>query len=125
MSYQIMKFCNLKLKSLSTGKNIKYKVIVLSLGLYLRLKILSYFYLPETKPLPINFLLWLDQINGLFFSAILSLTIAALVLPFPIRDFLGDEFCVWVRIPAGIHLSGTIVWSCLTGRSNQQNKSHT
>jgi hypothetical protein len=98
--------------------NLLNVILLTFLGLYLRLKILSYFSSPETKAIPINVLLWLDQVNGLFFAAVLSLTIAALVLPFPIRDFFGDDFCVWVRVPAGIHLSGTIIWSCFTGRSS-------
>jgi hypothetical protein len=90
-------------------------IITLIFGLILRIKICCYMLSKETKRTPINVLLWLDQFNGLFLSCIIVLMIVALLLPFPIQSVLGNKFCSWIRIPSGLHLSGSVVWSCLTG----------
>ena len=91
-------------------------IIILISGIILRIKICCYIQSRETKRTPINVLLWLDQFNGLFLSSIIGLMIVALVLPFSIQSVLGNDFCQWIRIPAGLHLSGSVTWSCLTGQ---------
>ena len=98
-------------------------VIILIIGLILRIKICLYIQSREAKITPINVFLWLDQLNGLFLFCIIVLLIVALVLPFPIESVLGSEFCRWIRIPSGLHLSGSVTWSCLTGehKINKEN----
>ena len=94
-------------------------VIILITGLILRIQICCYIQSRDAKRTPINVLLWLDQLNGLFLSCIIVLMIVALALPFSIQSFLGNEFCHWVRLPSGLHLSGSVTWSCLTGEQNR------
>ena len=45
--------------------------LVLSVGLYLRGLLFSYLRSPETKMIPINCLLWVDQLNGMIMATII------------------------------------------------------
>ena len=74
--------------------------------------IFSYLTQPDTKQYPINFLLLLDQCNGMFFGLTLIFEISTLYLEYPLRDVLGDNFCKWIRFPVTSYAYGCLIWGC-------------
>jgi hypothetical protein len=73
--------------------------IVLFLGIFFRVLIFGYLSQPEAKVRPINNLIWIDQLNGLFSAVNISGRIVTLFLPFPLSDLTGGSFCKWSSLP--------------------------
>ena len=68
-------------------------------GTYFRMFIIRYLLEPSTKLGPINFLIWVDQINGIFLAVSALGDVAAFVSPFPLSKITGDKFCRWSPLP--------------------------
>jgi hypothetical protein len=66
---------------------------ILVSGIFLRKIIISYLLAPDTNTGPINLLIWVDQVNGLFLALNILGRIIAFVLPFPLSVLTGDTFC--------------------------------
>ena len=81
-------------------------------GTYFRAIIFAYLKAPETKLGPINKLIWIDQVNGIFFGISTTFVIALLVLPFNLNDMFGHSLCDWLILPGSFYISGSVVWSC-------------
>ena len=62
----------------------------------------------------INYLIWLDQVNGVFLGVALFNKSILNLLPFPLIGVLGSEFCDWIDLPGCIYLVGSFVWSSIT-----------
>jgi hypothetical protein len=62
-------------------------------GTRLRIVILSCLSSPETKLGPVNYLKWIDQINGFFLGYTIIARIMFIVSPYPASDLLGFDFC--------------------------------
>ena len=62
----------------------------------------------------INYLIWLDQVNGVFLGVALFNKSILNLLPFPLSSVLGSEFCDWIDLPGCIYLVGSFVWSSIT-----------
>ena len=73
--------------------------IVLLLGIFFRALIIRYLLEPEAKLRPINKLIWIDQLNGVFSALNILGRIVAFFLPFPLRDLAGDSLCRWCPFP--------------------------
>ena len=73
--------------------------IALIYGLYLRKIIFSYLFRTGTKFKPIDYLILLDQLNGLFQSFSILFSIVALNVSGPLSDIFGDNFCKWIDLP--------------------------
>jgi hypothetical protein len=72
---------------------------ILVSGIFLRKIIISYLLAPDTNTGPINLLIWVDQVNGLFLALNILGRIVGFVLPFPLSVFTGDRFCKWSPLP--------------------------
>jgi hypothetical protein len=90
-------------------------IIELILGIYLRKTIFDYLKSPETKLGPINYLIWLDQVNGLFLGVAISLRLIAMCTPTPLADIIGPVGCEWLGLPVCIYLCGGVAWSSFIG----------
>lgn len=73
--------------------------LVLASGLHYRMLIFRFLVLPGTNKGPINTLIWIDQLNGLFLVVNTVGRIIALILPFPMSRLTGESFCGWSPLP--------------------------
>lgn len=89
------------------------QLLTFIIGIKLRVIILSFLLCPESKLGPINVLIWMDQINGLFLAIGTALRMMAINSPVPLSEIFGNQFCKWIGLPGCIHLCGSIFWSCL------------
>ena len=87
---------------------------ILLFGTYFRKIIFDYLRAPETKMGAINYLIWLDQLNGILQGISILLKCIEISLPVPLSAFVGAEFCRWVDLPGSFYLTGSYVWSCFT-----------
>ena len=44
----------------------------------------------------INYLIWIDQLNGFFSFVSISAKIVAFIFPFSIEQLFGSTFCLWI-----------------------------
>jgi hypothetical protein len=86
--------------------------LTLVFGIKLRAIIFAYLLSPESKLGPINILIWMDQINGLFLAVGIILRMIAINSPVPLSTIFGDEFCKWIGTPSCFYLCGAVAWSC-------------
>ena len=70
---------------------------------------------PETILGVINYLIWLDQINGFFLGASMLIQAVLILIPFPPVDIVGSTFCEWIDFPGTFYIVGSAVWSAMTG----------
>jgi hypothetical protein len=89
-----------------------YLICNFTLGCVLRVKIWKYIKSVDIKKNPINYLMWNDQMNGVFLGLNILYTSTVLFLPFPLSNFIGDEACNWADIIGIVYLEGQTVWSC-------------
>ena len=80
----------------------------------LRWVIFSYLRAPDTKMGPINNLIWIDQVNGIFLGIALFGKIIFILTPMPFSELLGSDFCDWSDLPGCIYLAGSFIWSSFT-----------
>ena len=88
-------------------------ILILSFGSKLRVIIFSYLKAPDTKMGPINYLIWIDQANGLFLGVSISYKLIAINCPFPLREMFGETFCEWIDLPGCVYLAGSNIWSSI------------
>ena len=62
----------------------------------------------------INHLIWLDQVNGDFLAIAMTIKAVLNIIPFPLLDVFGAQFCEWIDLPGNIYISGSFLWSALT-----------
>lgn len=77
----------------STSKHLLSLVMILALlfGLKLRSQIFSYLRAPETKYGPMDHMIWIDQVNGLFLALVLLWRIVIVNLSMPLSQIMGDR----------------------------------
>ena len=88
------------------------QILTLVFGIKLRSIIILYLLSPDTKLGPINSLIWMDQINGIFLAFAIALRMMAINSPIPLSQVFGDSFCEWIGLPGCIYICGAVVWSC-------------
>jgi hypothetical protein len=86
-------------------------VIALAFGFKLRWIIFKYLTSPESNG-PLNRLIWMDQINGLFFGTVLMIKIFAINCPNALSELLGDTFCVFFDLLGTTFVAGSVIWTC-------------
>ena len=84
---------------------------VLISGLYLRKIIFSYLRSPESKLGGINYLIWLDQMNGMIGALSMVIHLLEMLLPFSLRSVIGENGCEWIGMTGCIYMCGAIIWS--------------
>jgi hypothetical protein len=87
-------------------------LVVLLKGAKLRLTIVSFIKSPETKLGPINYLILMDQINGLFLALNIIFRIGFVLSPEPMSKLLGIELCYLANFSGAIYIGGGCIWSC-------------
>jgi hypothetical protein len=89
-------------------------VVLYSLTLYkgtqLRVIIISYINSPESNLGPINYLIWVDQINSCILSISILGRILYMVLPFPLTAVAPLEVCQFFTFVGLYHMGGTYMW---------------
>ena len=80
----------------------------------MRYIIFSYLTSPETKLGSINYLIWLDQVNGVFLAIAMTIKAVLNIIPSPLLDIFGAQFCEWIDLPGNIYMTGSFLWSALT-----------
>ena len=86
-------------------------VICLLVGFRLRWVILSYLNSPESNMGPINYLIWVDQMNGLLYSSVIVVRILTILSPVPLNDLFGKYFGYTFNLLSCIYNSGMLFWS--------------
>ena len=91
-----------------------YLLLILVLGLKFRKVIFDYLVCPDTKRNPINRLIQANLISGsLFGTSNLLIGIAGAVTSLPLSQVIGDSFCRVFAFQSILHLTGSIIWTCL------------
>jgi len=83
-------------------------------GSRLRRVIWQYMRSPESNLSPINYLIWFDQINGLYLFVSAAARIMFMVSPVPVSSVTSTEFCQFMTFIGLLHMAGTHSWgSCI------------
>ena len=85
-------------------------LITLYKGTKLRVIIISYINSPESNLGPINYLIWVDQINSCILSLSILGRILYMVLPFPLTEVAPLEVCQFFTFVGLYHMGGTYMW---------------
>jgi hypothetical protein len=89
-------------------------LLTLHFGIKYRAIIFSYLLAPSTKTSPINYLIWIDQINGIFLGLNILAKILSIAAPVPLEEVFGSNFCEWIDLPGCFYISGSYIWSSFT-----------
>jgi hypothetical protein len=87
-------------------------LIALLQGSRLRKLIIVFIFSPETKVGPINCLILMDQINGLFLAVAIVMRITYIISPMPMSTVLGDKFCWMANFTSSLYIGGSYMWGC-------------
>ena len=87
-------------------------LIALIEGAKLRITIFRYINSPDSNLGPINFLIWVDQINGTGLAITIFSRTLSLILPFSTSSLLGETFCHSIRYVSGHYVIGSYTWGC-------------
>jgi hypothetical protein len=87
-------------------------LITLVIGGKYRRIILSYINSPETNIGPINYLIWVDQMNGFLLAIIIIARIVFLLSPVPLSSVFGFNFCNAVFSISVFYTGGGYMWGC-------------
>jgi hypothetical protein len=82
----------------------------LAKGIQLRAKIVVFLKSPDAKLGPINYLIWVDQVNGVFLGVSIFLRVLMIASPVPLSSLLGEDFCTWADFLGLIYLGGSYIW---------------
>lgn len=85
-------------------------VFILCFGVIVRRKIFKYLQTVDCKKNPINYFVWLDQLNGGFLGLNVIFYIVTILLPFPLSDLIGYEVCNWADLFGCFYLAGSTNW---------------
>jgi hypothetical protein len=86
-------------------------ILCLIFGFKLRLVILSYLRSPETNLGPINYLIWVDQMNGLMYSVVILVRIMTIHSSTPLCNIFGPQFGPSINLISCFYNSGSLFWS--------------
>ncbi len=89
------------------------QLLTLIFGIKLRAIIFSYLLCPESKMGPIDSLIWMDQMTGVFLAVGIILRMCAINSPVPLSQIFGTNFCKWIGLPSILYVCGDIIWNCL------------
>ena len=64
-------------------------------GMTLRTIIINYLRSPDTNG-PVNYLIWIDQLNGILLGIVILVKILAINSPVPLSLIFGESFCEWI-----------------------------
>ena len=81
-------------------------------GAKLRLKIISYILSPETKLGPINYLILMDQLNGILLATSIVIRIVFIISSTPLTSLFGKQFCKFSNLIGALYIGGSYGWSC-------------
>ena len=81
-------------------------------GTRLRAIIVSYIASPETKLGPINYLIWVDEMNGALLGVSIAFRIAFILCPSPVNVYLGNDFCKFSEFIGVVYIGGASTWGC-------------
>jgi hypothetical protein len=87
-------------------------LVVLIQGTRLRAIIVSCILSPETKIGSINYLIWVDELNGILLGVSIAIRILFLLSPHPVNTFLGNDFCKLAEFTASVYIGGASTWGC-------------
>ena len=90
------------------------QILALCYGIKFRAIIFSFLRATSTKMGPINYLIWVDQINGISLGLNILGKILSIAIPFPLAEIFGSNFCEWTDMPGCFYISGSYIWSSLT-----------
>jgi hypothetical protein len=79
-------------------------------GTRLRLIIIAYIKSPETKLGPINYLIWVDEINSIFLGMNVLFRIIFILSPEPVSILFGSQFCEFANFIGLVYLAGSSIW---------------
>jgi hypothetical protein len=81
-------------------------------GSSIRIQIFNFLRASETSTNPINYFIWVDQLNGLVLGLNIVYTITCIILPFPLNDLVGPDICNFADLFGCLYLAGSSIWSC-------------
>lgn len=81
-------------------------------GAKLRIIIFQFINSPDSNLGPINFLIWVDQINGIALAITIFSRTLSLILPYPTSSLLGETFCHSILYISGHYIIGSYTWGC-------------
>ena len=87
-------------------------ILNLIYGTKFRMTIISYIKSPETKVGPINYLIWVDQLNSIFLSLQVLARILFLILPQSFDLPFGEKFCFAINLSGSVYIAGAYAWGC-------------
>ena len=87
-------------------------LVALVQGTRLRAIIIAYIISPETKLGPINYLIWVDEMNGVFLGVSIAIRIIFILCPYPVNDLLGSDFCKFAEFIGILYIGGMSTWGC-------------
>jgi hypothetical protein len=83
------------------------------MGLKFRLIIFSYLRSPENSSGPINYLIWVDEVNGLIYSVVVVVRIALIHSAVPLNTIFGNNFGRIVGFISCCYNGAGCIWSFL------------
>ena len=81
-------------------------------GTRLRIIIFQFMKSPDSYLGPINYLIWMDQINGVALALTILSHIISLILPSSTSSLLGETFCNSILYLSGHYIIGSYTWGC-------------
>ena len=87
-------------------------LLTLTEGAQLRKVIVNFVISPESKLGPINYMILVDQINGLFLGVNIIFQIVVIICPVPLSIVLGAEFCDFLKFVSSVYPGGSCIWGC-------------
>ena len=95
---------------LAISVSLLFSVLV---GLKFRLIIFSYLRSPENALGPINYLIWVDEVNGLIYSFVVVVRIALIHSAVPLNTIFGNNFGHIVGFIGCCYKAGSSMWGFL------------
>ena len=83
------------------------------MGLKFRLIIFSFLRSPENALGPINYLIWVDEVNGLIYSVVVIARVALIHSQIPLSEILGKNFGQMIGFISCCYNAGSCIWSFL------------
>lgn len=84
--------------------------IALTIGIRLRTIIFNYLRSPDSKG-PVNYLIWVDQVNGFLLGLVIIIKIVLILSPVPLSSIFNETFCEWIDLPGCVYIVGATVWT--------------
>ncbi len=81
-------------------------------GTRLRIIIFQFMKSPDSYLGPINYLIWVDQINGIALALTILSRILSLILLFSTSSMFGQTFCNSILYFSGHYIIGSYTWGC-------------